>query len=78
MKNIPCQSYRIFNLENTTNYSIPRNLIAIPRKLTLKYISFYKYWARPLKLCSYVLGIKTKKLTQQIFDLGPRSENVEF
>ena len=51
------------NLKNTAG-----TLITMPRKSTLKSIFFI----------SYVLGIKTKKLMEQTFDLGPRSEIIKF
>ena len=69
----------ISNLKNTYNYIIrARTLITIPRKSTLSLNSSYSFWGNPLKQGSYLLGIKTKTLTCQIFDLGLRSENIQF
>ena len=56
------------NRGNTFNYMHVRTLIAIPRKSTLKSISSYIFWAKCLKLGSYVLGTKTKFSREQNFE----------
>ena len=55
-----------------------RTLIAISRKSTLKSISSYSFYGRPLKHGSHVLGTKAKFLINQIFDLSLRKENIGF
>ena len=79
MKNIfPSQSYRNFQISKIYTITVrARNLIAIPRKSTLKSISSHTFRDRALKLCFYVLGTKTIRLCDQNFDLGIRSENIK-
>ena len=43
-----------------------------------KFIFYYSFWDKYLKLGSYVLGAKTKLLIEPIFDLSRRSENIEI
>ena len=43
-----------------------------------KSISSYSFWDGGLKLGSYVLGTETKLSMDQMFDLDPMSENIEF
>ena len=42
-----------------------------------KFIS-YSFWDKCLKLGSYVQGAETEVFIEPIFDLGLRSENIEF
>ena len=67
------------NRENTYNYIARTNLNRNFPKINFKiYILLYSIWDKCLKLGSYVLGTKTKLLIEPIFDLGLRSENIEF
>ena len=65
------------NLKNTYNHIVRANLNRDSLKISFK-ISSYIFWDKPLKLYSYFLGTKTKFLSGQIFDLGLRSDNIEF
>ena len=67
-----------WNLKITYNYIARATSIAIPQKSTLKSIFSYNFWGRPLKLRSYVLGTKTKILSEPIFDLGLTSKYIKF
>ena len=75
------EAIKFWNPENTGNNSMCANFKRVFPKMDIfgfsKSIS-YRFWDKCLKLGSYVLGTKTKLLIEPIFDLGLRSENIEF
>ena len=75
---VPCQGYRNFNSQKYIQLPCVRTLNAIPRKSTLKSIFSFSYLGIDLKLQIYVLGTKNKLLIEPNFDLGLKSENIEF
>ena len=72
---------KFLNPEYMGNYSMWANFKHVFPRMDIFGISksiFYSFWDKRLKLESYVLGGKTKLLTELIFDLGLVSENIEF
>ena len=73
---------KFWNPENTGNYSTRANFKRVFPKMDIfgisKSIFSYIFWDKCLKLGSYVLGTKTKLSSDQNFDLGLKSENIEF
>ena len=55
-----------------------QTFITIPQNTTLKSIFSYIFWDKCLKFGRYVLGTKKKLSGDQNFDLGLKSENIEF
>ena len=74
------QVIKFLNPEYMGNYSTHANFKCVFPDIfgISKSIFSYSFWGKWLKLGSVVLGAKTKLLTEPIFDLGLRSENIEF
>ena len=74
-------TFLLFLIKGNASYqklfSERKNIVPRQSYRILKSI-FYRFRGRPLKLGSYVLGTKTKFLSQKNFDIGLRSENIKF
>ena len=64
------------NLENTANYSMRANFNRNSPKINFKIYHLLHFFK--LEPWNFVFMTKTKRLSDQIFDLGPRSENSKF
>ena len=76
---IPSRSYRVLKSRKYIQSNIARaNFYRNSLKSTLNSNSSYSFWHGCLKLGSYFQGTKTKLSVAQNFDIGLRSENIEF
>ena len=76
---IPSRSYRVLKSRKYIQSNIARaNFYRDSPKSTLNSNSSYSFWHGCLKLGSYFQGTKTKLSVAQNFDIGLRSENIEF
>ena len=80
----PRQSYRFLKPWKYGQLQCARELkTRFPKNGHFQNLKIYlflhnSFWNKCLKLGSYVMGKKTQLLIEQIFDLGLRSENIEF